>query len=465
MSYQKAQRYLESFINYEFSLGQLSSKDFSLSRIKKLLCLLGVPEAGMKVIHIAGSNGKGMVASLTASILKEAGYKVGLYTSPHINDLRERIRLLDKNAGAQLDGCIFGDAITREDICIMVDKLHSAVSGLCLEEGEDRPTFFEVYTGLALSYFYLKGVDFVVLETGLGGRLDATNAVSSMVAAITPISMEHAGILGETLNEIAYEKAAIIKDSQQAVVVCPQEPEAMKVIISRCSKFGIKPLVVGRDMKYDVLSAGIDGTVFNLINAQGNKAYASVRLSVPGIHQVANAASAVGIIEQVRQTGMVIDDEAVYNGILSLSWPCRFELISNKPCLILDGGHNKAAAEALADTVIAVLPGRRVTLVLGLSSDKDKFGIAGELNRVADMVIMTASSHPRAADIKRKEAEAMFPGRAIFYTDNIADALSLAYKKTTPEDVILVTGSFFVAAEARREIYQIKNLSCTIQPG
>ncbi len=441
--------YLDCFVNYEFCLERLSLRDFSLYRVERLLSSLCVPVSGMKVIHIAGSNGKGMVANLTASILKEAGYRVGLYTSPHIQDIRERIRILDKDRGSSDNRCLFADTITASELDDIAEQIHVCIEGISDRKANKYFTFFEVCTALALLYFYRNNVDFVVLETGLGGRLDATNVVSSIVAAITSISIDHVGILGNTLEKITAEKAAIIKDSSQRVVICKQSPEAMAVIERRCKKFKIEPLLVGRDITYDIISSDINGTVFDIIDTLADKLYSGLKLSIAGCHQVANVATTFGIIKQLRQRAEIISDDAIYQGILSVYLPCRFEVISRNPYIILDGAHNKAAAAALADTVSRVVSARDVTIVLGISKDKDISGIANELNRIATRVIFTIANHPRAVIVSIDEARAMFPGKDVFFSDNVREALGLAMDKTSIDGCVLVTGSFFVTAEAR----------------
>ncbi len=441
--------YLDSFVNYEFSLERLSLRDFSLFRVKQLLSSVGVPLSGMKVIHIAGSNGKGMVAYLTAAILKEAGYKVGLYTSPHIQDIKERIRILDRNKNGGDNRCLFADTITTTEFDDIAEQIHVCIERISDRKGNRYFTFFEVCTVLALLYFYRNNVDFVVLETGLGGRLDATNAVSSIVAAITSISIDHAGILGNTLEKIAAEKAAIIKDSGQQVVICKQSPEAMTVIKRRCKELNIEPLLVGADIRYDIINADINGTVFDIFDTLMDNLYSHLKLSIAGYHQVANAATAFGVIEQLRLRGEIISDEAIYKGISSVSLPCRFEIVRRNPYVILDGAHNKAAATALADTVSKLVATREVTLVLGISKDKDILGIANELNRITTRVIFTVANHPRAATVLIDEAEVMFSGKEVFLSANVKEALCLAMEKTSVDGCVLVTGSFFVTAEAR----------------
>ena len=287
-------------------------------------------------------------------------------------------------------------------------------------------TYFEVLTVIALAYFKDHGVDYVVLETGLGGRLDATNVVDSLVAVITPISLDHMHILGKTIKAIAGEKAGIIKSSTQQVVIALQEKAAMDVILARCQQFGIKPVVVEGE---------IDLTQ---------------EIALKGAHQRVNAAVAAHAIEALKVFGSPAYPGLIHQAIAVTRWAGRFELLSVNPVIIADGAHNEASARALVRTVKDHYPEHRVILVLAMSSDKDVSSVAAELKLVADTVILTKAAHPRAHEFSRSEAQALFHPKPWFVTEDIGQAMELARSKVDKKHLILVTGSLFIVAQARK---------------
>ena len=229
---------------------------FKLDRARYLLELLGNPQDQLKIIHVAGSKGKGSTCALTASVLRAAGYRVGLYTSPHLNNCRERIRVLGPLHPPSADEDIFPDMISEQELCAMLEAIKPCVARLHNEETFVGLSFFELFTALAFYHFHQARVDWVVLETGMGGRLDATNVAPSKICVITPISLEHTQYLGDTIAKIAGEKAAIIKDPLAKVVIAPQEPAARDVLEKRCVEFSIRPIWIGRDIRYKVASRG-----------------------------------------------------------------------------------------------------------------------------------------------------------------------------------------------------------------
>ncbi len=465
--------YLNSFLNYEVHLQNVTSSSFTLDRMKQLLNLMGNPQNQLKIIHVAGSKGKGSTCALVAHVLKEAGYRVGLYTSPHLYHYRERIRILGQNAPSHSE--IFPDAIEETDIEETLGGMIAAISAIESNPEWGALTFFEVYTAIAFEYFRRQKVDIVVLEAGLGGRLDATNAAQSSVAVITPISLEHTSILGDTLQKIATEKAAIIKDFNQHVVIAPQDNSVKNIFEKRCEEFGIEPIWVDRQMKYQSLKQSLRGQVVRIEGQM--ESYDSIHSPLIGRHQLVNMAVAVGVIECLEEEGFVIPKEAVYQGFANVFWPGRFEVISatrsvarsrhpprfvadggqNNPLIILDGAHNDASAKVLVETIKAVLPGRKVILIFGISNDKNKNAMAKELESIVEKVIATKSHHPRSGNISEKELQEMFPGKESFRTENVEQALALINKETSSSDVILVTGSLFVVSDMRLEILKGKS--------
>ena len=491
MLFPQAKTYLDSFINYEFDLSKVSFDSLRIDRVQELLKLLGNPQNNFKIIHVAGSKGKGSTTALIASILKEAGYKVGLYTSPHIDSFRERIRVLDYHSET-LSSEIFPDAISEEDICLSVQELKPAIEDYlsrkksiqgtvakcadarhCRTNAEASPSdvaqvseaitpqmrvsqqslqlsFFEVYTVLALYYFFKKKVDFAVLETGLGGRFDSTNAASSLVAAITPISLEHTNILGDNMCDIAREKAAIIKDGTKAAVIAQQQKDVEEILLKHCKEFSINPDVVGKNIYYESVEQYLDKQVFN-VKGRVNK-YLNLKMSLTGKHQAHNAAVAISVVESLNNLGFEVSKVAVFKGIEKCFWPVRFEIFNSNPMIILDGAHSQASCVALVNTIKDLLPLKNIVVVLGISKDKDRVSICQQLNEIAAKIIFTKADHPRASEMTKEDLEQLFPQKECFITANVSDALSLARQKAGINDVILVTGSLFVAGEMRRKI-------------
>ena len=429
MSISQTNQYLDSLLNYELTPPVSFQKAFTLDRIRCLLEILGNPQDKLKIIHVAGSKGKGSTCAMTAEILKAGGYRVGLYTSPHFDNYRERIRILDKDFPRRISQDIFSDCISARDLERSIAAIKPAVDKIHEKKSLGALTFFEVMTALAFCYFLEQKVHFVVLETGLGGRLDATNVASSLVCVITPISLEHTQWLGETIPEITREKAGIIKNANQRVVLAPQPNDAQKVLIQQCRKYSIVPVVVGRDIKPD---------------------HRISNLGLLGAHQRVNAMTAIGICECLQKLGFKIDESAVSLGLKRVYWPGRFEVISKDPTIILDGAHNEDSARRLASTVKEIYPKKKVILVWGVSEDKAWRSIARELRSVVKSVVFTKAEHPRALEVAMKDLKAQFPGQDVSIVKNVA----LAFKKVSTElrkdDIILVTGSIFLVAEARR---------------
>lgn len=423
--------YLNSFVNFEAHLNTLTSDQLNLERVRELLDLLDNPQVGLRVVHVAGTKGKGSTSAMIASIVNRAGYKVGLFTSPHFHRVHERIRVFD-NTTSQSKDEFFG-SISDDSLEQLISLLRPCVSRI-INEGKFL-TYFEVLTVLAIMHFAKSAVDLVVLETGLGGRLDATNVIDSHIAVLTPISLDHTAILGNTLKLIATEKSGIIKDSYQHVVTAPQEPEVIAVIDERCRQFGIVPKKVNSS---DVYTGAIN---------------------LKGEHQQMNAAVAIKVIAQLREQGFNIADAAIAQGLNHVLWPGRFEMISRKPLIIIDGAHNGASAQALTQTLVNEFPHRRFHLVLGVSSDKDMAAMAYYLSPLITDVILTKANHPRAHQFTQAEATKLFPGKPNFIIDSLASAMTKATQLVEESDVIIVTGSLFICAEIKEMFQQGKHVS------
>ncbi|HOW35456.1 MAG TPA: folylpolyglutamate synthase/dihydrofolate synthase family protein [Candidatus Omnitrophota bacterium] len=442
----QAKEYLNSFINYEVDRDKIHASTWNLKRMTRLLDLVGNPQKDIDIIHIAGTKGKGSTCAFTANILNSAGYRVGLYTSPHFNDYKERIRILGRG-GQEKEG-LFEGAIKERELCRLVERTKPKLEILRADADFGILSFFEVLTALALVFFREQRVDCAVLETGLGGRLDATNAAESIVCGITPISLDHTELLGLALKEIASEKAAIIKDRRQKVIVAPQEKEAEEVISKRCASFGIQPVFIGKDIHYSCSQNGIKGQIISIQGARDE--YKNIKMQLLGKHQAANAAVAVGMVEALGEFGLKINSRAIKEGIGHTRWPGRFEIIKKNPFVVLDGAHNPGSCRVLAETIKDIFPGKKVTLVLGISSDKDVKGICAELDGIAGKVILTRADHPRAFEFNRDNSRDLFSGKNISRMDNIQEAIQSALGMSEKNEVILITGSLFVVAQARR---------------
>lgn len=449
MTFPEAQEYISFFFNFELSPAPHPDRCvFKLDRVRYLLDLLGNPQDQLKIIHVAGSKGKGSTCALTASVLRAAGYKVGLYTSPHLNNCRERIRVLGESSACRAgEDDIFSDMISESDLCAMLEQIKPSIARLHDEKALGELSFFELFTALAFYYFCYKQVDWVVLETGMGGRLDATNVASSKICVITPISLEHTRYLGDTIAKIAGEKAAIIKDCCQKVILAPQEPAAREVFQGRCAQFSIRPVEVGRDIRYEIFREEPSG---QMIRVAGTKQrYDDLELSLIGPHQAVNAAVVLGVIESLLEAGWVIPQEAVYAGFREVFWPGRLEIINKNPFVILDCAHNRSSARNLAESIVRIFPYKNVTLVLGVSEDKDRVGICGELNRIAGRVIATKADHPRAHGFSREELNVLFANKPSTCLSSVEEALASI---ADSNDIILITGSVFLVSEARRQL-------------
>jgi dihydrofolate synthase/folylpolyglutamate synthase len=440
MTYPAVKKYLNSLANYEKNINYSYSKTLKLARIQDFLALIGNPQKSLRVIHIAGTKGKGSTCALVAYILREAGFSVGLYTSPHLHDFRERIRVLwpivtsSKKTAEDFEGMISKKTLSR-----LVKELKPMINKYNRYSKYGQLSFFEVYTSLAFLYFKRRRIDFVVLETGMGGRLDATNAVDSLVCGITPLSFEHVQKLGNTLAKIAAEKAGIIKNNGAIVISAFQAKEARRIIRNRCKKFQAKLYEVGREIKYFKSKRG-------LVIKGLKQDYKNLRLNLRGNHQVANAALAVGLVEGLSFHGFNLSAYAIRQGLYHAVWPGRCEVVGRNPLIILDGAQNLASAQVLKIAIKDNFKYRKLILVLGISSDKDSPGICKELDSLADEVILTRAATPRATD--PKELAGYFK-RKLYLTQSVKEAKLLAGSLVDKKDLILVTGSLFVVGEFR----------------
>ncbi len=431
MDYQQALDYIYSFIDYETVPRPRDAANYDLRRMEELLGRLDNPHLKAKSVHIAGSKGKGSVAAMMASALTASGYTTGLFTSPHLHTFNERIR-------------VDGELISEAELASLVERLKPEVEAVNRKATYGRLTTFELMTALGFTYFKLKGVDFQVIEVGLGGRLDATNVIQPEVCIITSISFDHTEVLGNTLAQIAAEKAGIIK-SGCVVVTSPQPDEAARVIKDTCLNRGVRLVRVGSDVTWQ--SLGFDSSRQSL-RVAGR--LASYELSIPllGQHQLENAATAVAALEVLAEKGFHISGDSITKGLAQVSWPGRLQVLSRQPLILVDGAHNPDSARKLRQSLERYFDFDRAILIIGVSSDKDIAGIVSELVSLFDKVIVTHSIHPRAMATAPIVAEFSKHGMEAQETDDISIALPLALTLAGEKDLICVTGSLFVVAGA-----------------
>jgi len=470
MTYQEATDYLNRFVNYEQKLSYNYRQSLKLERVADFLKRLGSPQQGLNCLHIAGSKGKGSTCAFLAYILKEAGFKVGLYTSPHLKDFRERIRLLNYTEAADYWQGEFEGMILEERLAQLVKEMKPAIDKYNSVSRYGSLSFFEIYTAIAFQYFKEEEADFVVLETGLGGRLDATNTARPVVCGITPISLEHTQKLGSTLAEIATEKAGIIKKGlRTAVVSAPQKKEVREVIRQRCKDAGVGLLEVGRDILYErvgfaTLDAGGSRKFKEGVQRFSLKGvreeYAGLEIKLLGRHQVVNACVSVGIVEQLKGQGISVSDEAVRKGLLNSVWPGRCEIVFESPYIVLDGAQNRASCRALKEAIREHFRFRRLILILGASQDKDIKGIVGELKDMASEFILTRSRNVRAT--RPEEFQRYLDSDKVpIVTHSVEEAIEAALSLAEKDDLVLISGSLFVVAEAREFVKRKRLFSIT----
>ncbi len=440
--YQDALDYIFNYINYERqSRYRYDAQTFDLSRMVDLLDKLGRPQEQFQSVHIAGTKGKGSASAMVESVLRASGYRTALYTSPHLHTFRERIRV---------DGRLIGK---RE----LVDVLRASKPAI---ESTPGVTAFEIMTALSFSYFARQEVEWAVLEVGLGGRLDATNVIHSQVSGITSLSFDHMDLLGDTLPLIAWEKAGIAK-AGVPLVSAPQEPEAMEVIEQVCGDKGARLVKIGVDWEVEAVAHDLSGQTFNARRVADGLALNNVRIPFLGRHQIINAGVAVAMLAELNQIGVEITDATLRAGLETARWPGRFEILGKSPVVVVDSAHNADSARKLRRALAEWFPGpprQRTALVFGASVDKDIDGmleafLGPENDQLSvDKIIITRSGHPRAAAIETLMAPVQAYGLSIPITayHSMDEALADALAWAGPDDLICITGSIFVVAQARR---------------
>lgn len=394
-----------------------------LSQITAFLRRLGNPHHRFKSIHIAGTNGKGSTAAIIESILRRSGYKIGLFTSPHLVDFRERIR-------------VNGKMIPQERVSEFVKEERNYISKMGI-------TFFEASTAIAFQHFAQEGVDLAVVETGMGGRLDATNVLSPEVSVITNLSLEHTQYLGSTLLQIAGEKAAIVK--RGVPTVCGvTEMEPLKVIEERCRQLSSPLLLLGREARFQAEEVSSQGTKFSLQTASNH--YQDLLLNLLGRHQIVNGSLAIITLEELAKKGWRVGESGIRKGMKGVDWLGRFQICDQRPPLILDVAHNPQGTEALVRALREIFPQRKKTILFGVMKDKDYPQMIRKLEEEASLFVFTrpttdraVSPHILAQNVKR---------RGYQIKEDIPQALRFALQSLPPDGLLCVTGSHYTVGEA-----------------
>ncbi len=434
-TYDAAMKYLFAHTDYEQMLRVRYNEDtFNLNRMRQLLRKLSDPHKKLKTVHIAGTKGKGSTATMLATMLQACGHKVGLYTSPHICEIRERIR-------------INNEMISQADLRRLIVKAEPFI-----EKMTDKPTFFEIFTALAFCYFADRGVDLAVIETGLGGRLDSTNVLKPLVCGLTSISMDHTQELGKTLSAIATEKAGILKRDVPAVSVA-QSPEAKRVIIMTAKETRVPLLFTGEDIEfsYRVESSRQYGCHTRVCLTTPRSKFEHLPVPLHGEHQAINCGLALALLDQLKIKGIEIDDERAIEGLASVYLPGRMEIVRDNPKTIVDGAHNGASIQALIRALGQHVPYDSMVMVFGCAINKDIPGMMQKIATGADKVIFTQTTgNARAADPKELAfAYEECSGRVAQIAPTLTEALAIAENAVSREDIICICGSFYLVGEAK----------------
>ncbi len=439
------QRYREA-LEWIHGLSRFGCKP-GLQRMEAMLDLIDNPHRQGDYVHIAGTNGKGSTAAVLASLLSTAGYRIGLYTSPYLLSFTNRM-------------AINGQDIEPGELVDLVEYIRPIVEEVTADDRYGQPTEFEVVTVLALTYFARKKVDLVVLEVGLGGRLDATNVVTPLLSIITNVDLEHTEVLGDTVEAVASEKAGIIKPGVP-VLTASDDPIVLNVIKNRATALDASlyclfaPCVNG--------AGKVGRPVFNprVITDRGQSfdysgfysSYSNLFIPLRGRYQVCNAVTALAAVELLAKQGFVVAEKAIRQGLAETHWPGRLELLKDSPKLVLDGAHNPAAIKQMALAIPEYFNFSRLILVFGIMADKDAPAMMAAIFPLAERVIFTRASIPRAADPNRLfeialDRTGLDRDRAEVIED-IGGALDRALSEAAPEDMVLVTGSFYTVSDAR----------------
>lgn len=440
-TFANAARYLLERTDHErMRFLRYDDSTFKLDRMRKILEKLGNPQEQVRMIHVAGTVGKGSTVAMIASMLQGCDYAVGVYTSPHLTDLRERV-------------CVNGQPVSRPDFTELLREAASAAEAVKID-----PTFFELLTAVAFRHFAEQAVDVAVIETGLGGRLDCTNVITPEVVAITRIDFDHTHLLGRTLDAIAREKAGIFKRGVP-VITFEQEPEVEAALREEAEKAGAPIRIVNKDIEFSYrFGASSDlgpHTRICLITEQSQFMHLPVPL--PGEHQAANCAVALSVIDALKSNGFTFEEMPLLGGLARTKLPGRMELVWDRPRILVDGAHNAAALGALMRCVGAHVPYDSMVCIFGCCEDKDVPALLERIALGGDKIIFTrARGNPRAADPHDlQQAFADVSGKMSQVARTLPEALDLAARAVGRDDLICITGSFYLAGEAKKHLAEV----------
>ncbi len=437
IAYNQALDYLYSYVDYSLKKSsELAKAHFELGRMRALMALLGNPQESYPIIHVAGTKGKGSTCALAASALRAAGFKTGLYTSPHLQDYVERIQ-------------INGRPISHAKLVELVEQIKPAVAKI------PKLTTFEITTAISFLYFAQEKVEAAVIEVGLGGRLDATNIVTPRVAVITSLSYDHMAVLGNTLALISGEKAGIIKPGIP-VISSPQPDEALAVLEQVSAERGSPLTLVGRDVTFKRIEYSLDGQTLKIVHRQSSIVDPqsstvipkSVILRIPllGMHQVVNAATAYTALQA---SGLGLSTQAIRKGFGKVRWPCRFELVRREPPVVINSAHNADSARNLRQTLDEIFPGSPIVWVFSILEDKDAAGMLAELKPRLAQVIATQTDHPRVLAAEEIVSLVQSAGVPVELVRPPSAALARAMELAGGRGVTLVAGSVAFAGEMK----------------
>jgi dihydrofolate synthase/folylpolyglutamate synthase len=422
-------------IEYLYSL-ELFGIKLGLDNIRRIMDRLGNPQEGLKFVHVAGTNGKGSVCVMLSSVLKSAGYKTGLYTSPHLRSFRERIT-------------VNGERIPRERVVALTRELQ-AIALEIEAEHEAHPTYFEITTAMALKHFAEAGIDIAVIEVGMGGRFDATNIIEPELCVITDISKDHSEYLGDTLEKIAYEKAGIIKPGVQ-VVTSAQNHEIMAVIEKRAGELKAPLTVLGKDFSYELIKADDKGINLNFyFNDNTDRKFELNELHAPllGRFQAQNCAVAAAAVALLTRSGINISTDAIYEGVSKVDWPARLQVMQSSPTVIIDCSHNPKGVRALVDSIKELFSFNKITLVIGMVKEKERAEMLDALVELKPEVVTVRPDTHRALDPKTLCSEFASRGVVTRVLPDILEGVGYAVHKAGPDDMVIITGSFYTAGAA-----------------
>lgn len=427
MDFDQAISYLQNLTKF--------GMNFGLGRITELLNRLDNPQETLRIIHIGGTNGKGSTSAILNSVLQAGGYRVGVFTSPHLHSYTERYR-------------INGREIEHQVIAGLIAEVRPHLENM-VAEGFEHPTEFEVSTALAFMYFAREQVDFLMLEVGLGGAIDSTNVVTPLISVITNIGMDHMDYLGNSIAEIARVKAGIIK-SGVPVVTAAERQEALEVIREAAREKGAALVQVGGQVRWEVKSTSMEGLSMDWWGR--TQSLSGLIIPLLGRHQAVNAATALAVVEALGELGSLsLNERQIREGLAATRWPARLEIVQRAPLVVIDGAHNLDGAKTLRQALQEFFRYQDLILVIGMLGDKEREKVVAELAPLAKAVVVTKPNSPRAGDWQNLAVEVRKYVSQVYLIENIREAVDNGIALAGPLDLVCITGSLYMVAEAREK--------------